>query len=85
VGILVYGYATGDIFEPSWERATYESVAFRFIGQRHPGPRHNRDVPAKIPQAENSKGCRSGLLLARGEMGMLKLGTLGARRHEDPR
>src|ERR1019366_4622889 len=32
LGILVYGYATGIFSSRKLERATYDSVAFRFIG-----------------------------------------------------
>ena len=37
LGLLLYGYATGVFSSRKIERATYESVAFRFIaGTRHP-------------------------------------------------
>ena len=37
LGILVYGYATGVFSSRKLERATYESVAFRFIAANdHP-------------------------------------------------
>ena len=37
LGILVYGYATGIFLSRKLERATYDSVAFRFIATNdHP-------------------------------------------------
>ena len=33
LGILVYGYATGVFSSRKLERATYDSVAFRYIGR----------------------------------------------------
>jgi len=37
LGLLLYGYATGVFSSRKIERATYESVAFRFIaGNVHP-------------------------------------------------
>ena len=50
LGILVYGYATGVFSSRKLERATYESVAFRFVSA--PGPRHHCDLPAALPQVD---------------------------------
>lgn len=37
LGLLVYGYATGVFSSRAIERATYDSVAFRFLaGNEHP-------------------------------------------------
>jgi transposase len=37
LSLLVYGYATGSFSSRQIERATYDSLAFRFIaGNRHP-------------------------------------------------
>ena len=36
VGLLVYGYATGVFSSRKLERATYDSVAFRFVAARIP-------------------------------------------------
>src|ERR1700683_4203201 len=73
LGLLVYGYTTG-VF--SSERATYDSVAFRFIAANdHPDHdtiatfrrRFIKDIEALFVRV---------LELAR-EMGLLKLGTVG--------
>ena len=37
LGLLIYGYATGVVSSRKLERATYDSVAFRFIAaNQHP-------------------------------------------------
>ena len=41
LGLLVYGYATGVFSSRKLERATYDSVAFRFIAAN--------DIPTTIP------------------------------------
>ena len=75
LAILVYGYATGVFSSRKLERATYDSVAFRFIAaNEHPDHdtiatfrrRFLKEIEALFVQV---------LLLAR-EMGMLKLGTV---------
>jgi transposase len=75
LGILVYGYATGVFSSRKLERATYDSVAFRFIAANdHPDHdtiaafRHRflKEIEALFVQV---------LLLAR-EMGVLKMGTV---------
>src|SRR5260370_24786943 len=76
LGILVYGYATGIFSSRKLERATYDSVAFRFIAANdHP----DHDTIATFRQRFLKQIERlfvQGLLLARG-MGMLTLGTFG--------
>ena len=76
LGILVYGYATGVFSSRKLERATYDSVAFRFIAANdHPDHdtiaafrrRFLKEIEALFIQV---------LLLAR-EMGVLKMGTIG--------
>ena len=75
LAVLVYGYATGVFSSRKLERATYDSVAFRFIAaNEHPDHdtiatfrrRFLKEIEALFVQV---------LLLAR-EMGMLKLGTV---------
>src|SRR6266404_92239 len=75
LGILVYGYATGVFSSRKLERATYDSVAFRFIAaNEHPDHdtiatfrrRFLKDIEALFVRV---------LELAR-EMGMLKIGTV---------
>jgi transposase len=76
LGLLVYGYATGIFSSRKLERATYDSVAFRFIAANdHPDHdtiasfrrRFLKEIEALFVQV---------LLLAR-EMGLLKMGTIG--------
>jgi transposase len=76
LGVLVYGYATGVFSSRKLERATYDSVAFRFIAANaHPDHdtiaafrrRFLKEIEALFVQV---------LLLAR-EMGVLKMGTIG--------
>jgi transposase len=76
LGILVYGYATGVFSSRKLERATYDSVAFRFIAANdHPDHdtiaafrrRFLKEIEALFVQV---------LQLAR-ELGVLKMGTIG--------
>lgn len=75
LGLLVYGYATGVFSSRKLERATYDSVAFRFIAANdHPDHdtiatfrrRFLKEIEALFVQV---------LLLAR-EMGVLRMGTV---------
>ena len=75
LGLLVHGYATGVFSSRKLERATYDSVAFRFIAANdHPDHdtiatfrrRFLKDIEALFVKV---------LLLAR-EMGVLKMGTV---------
>ena len=75
LGLLVYGYATGVFSSRKLERATYDSVAFRFIAANdHPDHdtiatfrrRFLKEIEALFVQV---------LQLAR-EMGVLKMGTV---------
>ena len=74
-GPLVYGYATGVFSSRKLERATYDSVAFRFIAANdHP----DHDTIAAFRRRflkEIEELFVQVLLLAR-EMGMLKMGTV---------
>ena len=45
LGLLVYGYATGVFSSRKLERATYDSVAFRFIAIHDQIPPHLADNP----------------------------------------
>lgn len=76
LGILIYGYATGVFSSRKLERATYDSVAFRFIAAND-HPDHDTIAAFRrrfLPQIE--KLFVQVLVLAR-EMGVLKLGTVG--------
>jgi transposase len=76
LGLLVYGYATGVFSSRKLERATYDSVAFRFIAANdHP----DHDTIATFRRRflqEIEKLFVEILQLAR-EMGVLKMGTIG--------
>jgi transposase len=76
LGLLVYGYATGVFSSRKLERATYDSVAFRFIAaNQHPD--HDTIAAFRrrfLPQIE---GLFVQVLLLAREMGLLKLGTVG--------
>jgi transposase len=75
LGLIIYGYATGVFSSRKLERATYDSVAFRFVAaNQHP----DHDTIANfrrrfLPQIE--KLFVQVLGMAR-EMGVLKLGTV---------
>src|SRR6266436_6359291 len=75
LGLLVYGYATGGFSSRKLERATYDSVAFRFIAANdHP----DHDTIATFRRRflkEIERLFVQVLELAR-EMGMLKMGTV---------
>ena len=75
LGILVYGYATGVFSSRKLERATYDSVAFRFVAA-NAHPDHDTIAVFRrrfLPQIEAL--FVQVLVLAR-EMGLLKLGTV---------
>src|ERR1700727_805768 len=76
LSILVYGYATGVFSSRKLERATYDSVAFRFLaGNEHP----DHDTIANFRRRflkDIEKLFVDVLKLAR-EMGVLKMGTIG--------
>jgi transposase len=75
LGILVYGYATGVFSSRKLERASYDSVAFRFVAaNQHP----DHDTIATFRRrflAEIQTLFVQVLQLAR-EIGVLKLGTI---------
>src|SRR5471032_1048232 len=76
LGILVYGYATGIFSSRKLERATYDSVAFRFIAAND-HPDHDTIATFRRRFLKQIEGLFVQLLLLAREMGMLKLGTLG--------
>lgn len=75
LGVLVYGYATGVFSSRKLERASYDSVAFRFVAaNEHP----DHDTIAAFRRRflkEIERLFVEVLLLAR-EMGVLKIGTV---------
>ncbi len=76
LGILVYGYATGIFSSRKLERATYDSVAFRFIAAND-HPDHDTIATFRQRFLKQIEGLFVQVLLLAREMGMLKLGTLG--------
>jgi transposase len=76
LGILVYGYATGVFSSRKLERATYDSVAFRFIAANE-HPDHDTIAAFRRRFLKDIEGLFVQVLLLAREMGMLKLGTVG--------
>jgi transposase len=75
LGLLVYGYASGVFSSRKLERATYDSVAFRFIAANdHPDHDTIATFRRRFLQEIEALFVRV-LELAR-EMGLLKLGTV---------
>jgi len=74
LGLIIYGYATGVFSSRKLERATYDSVAFRFIAANE-HPDHDTIAAFRrrfLPQIETL--FVQVLVLAR-EMGVLQMGT----------
>src|SRR3712207_4960002 len=75
LGILVYGYATGVFSSRRLERATYDSVAFRFIAaNQHPD--HDTVAAFRRRFLPRIEGLFVQVLLLAREMGLLQLGTV---------
>jgi transposase len=76
LAILVYGYATGVFSSRKLERATYDSVAFRFVaGNEHPD--HDTIATFRREFLAAIEGLFVTVLQLAREMGVLKLGTVG--------
>jgi transposase len=76
LGILVYGYATGVFSSRKLERATYDSVAFRFLaGNEHPD--HDTIANFRRRFLKDIEKLFVEVLKLAGEMGVLKMGTIG--------
>ena len=76
LGILVYGYATGVFSSRRLERATYDSVAVRFVAANE-HPDHDTIATFRRRFLKEIEGLFVQVLLLAREMGMLKLGTVG--------
>lgn len=76
LGILVYGYATGVFSSRKLERATYDSVAFRFVAANE-HPDHDTIAAFRRRFLKDIEGLFVQVLLLAREMGMLKMGTVG--------
>jgi transposase len=75
LGLLVYGYATGVFSSRKLERATYDSVAFRFIAaNQHPD--HDTIATFRRRFLKQIETLFVQVLVMAREMGMLKLGTV---------
>ncbi len=75
LGLLVYGYATGVFSSRKIERATYDSVAIRFIAaNQHPD--HDTLVAFRKRFLREIEGLFVTVLQLAGRMGMPKLGTV---------
>ncbi len=85
LALLLYGYATGVCRSRKIERATYESVPFRFIaGNRHPD--HDTIAAFRATFLPALKGLFVQMLLLAQEAGVLTLGTIsldGTKIHAD--
>jgi hypothetical protein len=75
LGLLIYGYATGVFSSRKIERATYDSVAFRFIASNEHPDHDTLAVFRKRFLREIEELFVTVLKLA-GEMGVLTLGTV---------
>src|SRR5713226_1894464 len=76
LGIVVYGYATGVFSSRKLERATYDSVAFRFIAA-NAHPDHDTIATFRRRFLKEIEGLFVQVLVLAREMGMLKMGTVG--------
>jgi transposase len=75
LGILVYGYATGVFSSRKLERASYDSVAFRFIAaNQHPD--HDTIAAFRRRFLQEIEGLFVQVLAVAREMGVLKMGTV---------
>src|ERR1035437_9384166 len=76
LGILGYGYAAGVCSSRKLERATYDSVAFRFIAANN-HPDHDTIAAFRRRFLKEIEGLFVQVLLLAREMGVLKMGTIG--------
>jgi transposase len=75
LGILVYGYATGVFSSRRLERATYDSVAFRFVAaNQHPD--HDTIAAFRRRFLDEIQTLFVQVLQLAREIGVLKLGTI---------
>jgi transposase len=75
LGLLVYGYATGVFSSRKLERATYDSVAFRFIAAND-HPDHDTIATFRRRFLKEIEALFVRVLELAREMGLLKLGTV---------
>src|SRR4030088_3051492 len=75
LGLLVYGYATGVFSSRKLERATYDSVAFRFIAANE-HPDHDTIAAFRRRFLKQIETLFVQVLGVAREMGVLKMGTV---------
>ena len=75
VALLFYGYATGVFSSRKLERATYDSVAFRFIAANQ-HPEHDTIATFRRRFLPEVQSCFQQILLIAAESGMLKIGRV---------
>ena len=75
LGLLVYGYATGVFSSRKLERATHDSVAFRFIAAND-HPDHDTIAAFRRRFLKEIEALFVKVLLLAREMGVLKMGTV---------
>src|SRR5271165_4580142 len=76
LGLLIYGYATGVFSSRKLERATYDSVAFRFIAAND-HPDHDTIATFRRRFLKDIEKLFVEVLQVACEMGVLKMGTIG--------
>ena len=85
LGLLMYGYATGTFSSRRLERATYETIPFRYIaGNMHPD--HDTINQFRKDNLEALKGLFVQVLLIAHFMGYVRLGNIsidGSKIHAD--
>src|SRR6202042_1199202 len=75
LGLLISGYTTGVFSSRKLERATYDSVAFRFIAAND-HPDHDTIATFRRRFIKEIEGLFVQVLLLAREMGVLKMGTV---------
>ena len=75
LGLIIYGYATGVFSSRNLERATYDSVAFRFIAANE-HPDHDTIATFRRRFLKQIEALFVQVLGVAREMGVLKLGTV---------
>ena len=75
LGVLIYGYATGVFSSRKLERATYDSVAFRFI-TANDHPDHDTIATFRRRFLKEIEALFVEVLLLARESGLLRLGTV---------
>ena len=75
LGLLIYGYTTGVFSSRRLERATYDSIAFRFIAAND-HPDHDTIATFRCRFLDDIAALFVRVLELAREMGLLKLGTV---------